>query len=214
MSKGFLAVIAVVVLLFIGIFAFSGHKSNSTSKSSSSRGTPTNHVEGQGKSGVTLVEYGDFQCPACEQYYPVVNQVVAEFKDQIYFQFRNWPITSRHPNAFAASRAAEAAAAQGKFWQMYDLLYGNQRQWAGTSDAAPLFKQYAKLTGLNVAQFEKDYASSKANDAINADMAAGNKLNVQGTPTFFLDGKEIKVNADPGSFESQIKAEIAKKQSH
>lgn len=214
MSKGFLAVIAVVVLLFVGVFALSGHKSNSNSKSSSSGGTPTNHVEGQGKSGVTLVEYGDYQCPYCEQYYPIVKQVAAEFNDQIKFQFRNFPLVSIHQNAFAGARAAEAAAAQGKFWQMHDLLYDNQSQWAESSNPTQFFQQYAQELGLNVSQFNKDYSSNAVNNAINADMAAGNKLNIQGTPTFFLNGKQLQVTASPGSFESQIKQAIAQKQSH
>ncbi len=210
MSKQFLAVIIVVILAFVGIFAFSGHKSNSNSKSSG--GTPTNHVEGLGKSGVTLVEYGDYQCPFCEQYYPVVKQVAAEFNDQITFQFRNFPLVSVHQNAFAGARAAEAAAAQGKFWQMHDLLYDNQSQWSESSNPVQFFQQYAQQLGLNVAQFNKDYASNKVNDAINADTAAGNKLNVKGTPTFFLNGKQIQVSANAASFESQIKQAIAQKQ--
>lgn len=214
MSKGFLAVIAVVVLLFVGVFAFSGHKSNSNSKSSSSAGTATNHVEGQGKSGLTLVEYGDYQCPYCEQYYPVVKQIAAEFNDQIKFQFRNFPLVSIHQNAFASARAAEAAAAQGKFWQMHDLLYANQSQWAESSNPTQFFQLYAKQLGLNVAQFNKDYSSNKVNNAINADTAAGNKLKVQGTPTFFLNGKQLQVTANPSTFESQIKQAIVQKQSH
>jgi protein-disulfide isomerase len=211
-SKGFLAVIAAVVLIFIGIFALNGHKANNNSKSSSG-GTPTSHVEGKGSSGVTLVEYGDYQCPYCEQYYPIVKQVAAEFNDQIKFQFRNFPLTSIHQNAFAGARAAEAAALQGKFWQMHDLLYDDQSQWADSSNPTQYFQQYARQLGLNLSQFNKDYSSSAVNGAINADMAAGNKLNVQGTPTFFLDGKQIQVTANASSFEAQIKAEIAKKQS-
>ena len=211
MSKGFLAVIAIVILLFVGIFAFSGHKSNSDSKSSSGS-TPTNHVEGQGKSGVTLVEYGDYQCPYCEQYYPIVKQVAAEFNDQITFQFRNFPLTSVHQNAFAGARAAEAAAAQGKFWQMHDLLYDNQSQWSESKNPTSYFQDYAKLLGLNVKQFNKDYSSNKVNDAINADTAAGNKLQISGTPTFFLDGKKMNVTANVTSFEPQIKDAITSKQ--
>ncbi len=211
MSKGFLAIIAAVVLIFVGIAVFGGHKNNSNNGSSSASGQPTSHVEGNGKSGVTLVEYGDYQCPYCEQYYPVVKQVAAEFNDQIKFQFRNYPLVSIHQNAFAGARAAEAAAAQGKFWQMHDLLYDNQQQWSESSSPTQYFQQYAKQLGLNVDQFNKDYSSNKVNDAINADKAAGDKLNIQGTPTFFLNGKQIQIKADVGAFEAQIKAAIAQK---
>lgn len=210
MSKQFLAIIAVVVVVLIGIFAFTGNKSPDGSKSSGGS-TPTNHVEGQGKSGVTLVEYGDYECPYCEQYYPVVKQVQAEFNDQIYFQFRNFPLTSIHQNAFAGARAAEAAGLQGKFWQMHGALYENQNQWAQSSDPTKVFNQYAQQLGLNVTQFKKDYSSTKVNDLINADMAAGNKLGVDATPTFYLDGKKIDVTTSASSFESQIKDAIAQK---
>ena len=213
MSKQFLAIIAVIVLVFVGIAAFGGHKSDN-SKSSGKAGTPTSHIEGQGKSGVTLVEYGDYQCPFCEQYYPIVKQVQNEFNDQIFFQFRNFPLTQVHQNAFAGARAAEAAALQGKFWEMHDLLYESQSQWSESSDPTSFFKQYAQQLGLNTAQFNKDYASSKVNDAINADMAAGNKLKISGTPTFFLNGKQINVSANANSFESQIKDAINQKTSH
>ncbi len=211
MSKGFLAVIAAVVLIFIGVAVFGGHKNNSKNSSSSANGQPTSHVEGNGKSGVTLVEYGDYQCPYCEQYYPIVKQVAAEFNDQIKFQFRNYPLINIHQNAFAGARAAEAAALQGKFWQMHDLLYENQQQWSEASNPTQYFQQYAKQLGLNVDQFNKDYSSNKVNDAINSDKAAGDKLGIKGTPTFFLNGKQIEVKADISAFEAQIKAAIAQK---
>jgi protein-disulfide isomerase len=209
MSKQFLAILAVIIILLIGVFALTGNKSSNGSKSSS--GTPTNHIEGQGKTGVTLVEYGDYECPYCGEYYPIVKQVQAEFNDQITFQFRNFPLTSIHQNAFAAARAAEAAGLQNKFWQMHDALYQNQNQWAQASNPTQYFNQYAQQIGLNVTQFKSDYSSTKVNDLINADMAAGNKLKVNATPTFLLDGKQINVSASASSFETQIKNAIAQK---
>jgi protein-disulfide isomerase len=214
-SKGFLAIIAAVVLVFIGIFAFSGHKSDSGSgkSSSSSKGQPTSHIEGNGQNGILLVEYGDYQCPYCQQYYPIVKQVVAKYNDRIKFQFVNFPIVSLHQNAFAAARAAEAAALQGKFWEMHDLLYENQSQWAESSNPMQFFQQYAQQLGLNTDQFKKDYSSNKVNNAINADKAAGDKLGIEGTPTFYLNGKKIDVQADVGSFTKQIQQAIKQKQS-
>ncbi|HVI60565.1 MAG TPA: thioredoxin domain-containing protein, partial [Candidatus Saccharimonadales bacterium] len=114
-------------------------------------------------------------------------------------------------NAFAAARAAEAAGMQNKFWEMHDLLYENQAQWSNSGDVSSIFKQYAQQLGLNAAQFQKDYASKAVNNAINADIAAGNKLKIEGTPTFYLDGKKIDVTASPASFEKPIKEAIAKK---
>src|SRR4051812_15866432 len=112
MSKQFLGVIAAIILVFVGIFAFSGNKSNNGSSGSSGKGELTQHVTGKGTTGVTLVEYGDYQCPFCGAYYPILKQVTNEFGDQIKFQFRNFPLPSLHQNAFAGARAAEAASQQ------------------------------------------------------------------------------------------------------
>src|SRR5665213_1957372 len=221
MSKQFLGVIVVVILIFVGIFALSGNKSNgSGSSGSGNSSTLTQHVEGLNKDGITLVEYGDYECPYCGQYFPIVKQVQAEYNDQISFQFRNCPLVNIHQNAFAGARAAEAAGLQNKFWQMHDLLYDqnelsqsnpNSSTWVNASDPTTFFNQYAQQIGLNVTKFKTDYASGTVNNLINADTAEGTKLNIQGTPTFFLDGKQISVNESAASFEKLINAEIAKK---
>lgn len=211
MSKQFLAVIVVVILVLGGIFAFSGNKNSKSSSGNSKPGTLTEHIEGQGTTGVTLLEYGDYQCPFCGEYFPTVKQIQAEYGDKIKFQFRNFPLASLHQNAFAAARAAEAAGLQNKFWGMFDNLYQNQSQWSSLSNPLPTFTQYAQQLGLNIAQFKTDYASDKVNNLINADEAEGNKLNIQGTPTFYLDGKEVQINNNVSDFEKLINAEIAKK---
>lgn len=210
MSKQFWGVILLIIAIFVGIILFTGDKSAAPGKASDSKKL-TEHILGQGQSKVTLIEYGDFQCPYCAQYHPILKQVQQQFDKEIFFQFRNFPLTNPHPNAFAASRAAEAAAMQDKFWEMHDLLYQSQNQWKEVSDAPSVFAEYAKQLGLNVAKFKTDYASSTVNDLINADMAEGTRLGVTGTPSFFLDGKKVEINADVASFEKVIKAAIAKK---
>jgi protein-disulfide isomerase len=222
MSKQFLAILALIVLVFVGIVVFSGNKSNGSGSGKSSSGTaPTQHIEGQGKDGITLVEYGDYQCPYCGQYFQIVQQVQAEYNQQLFFQFRNFPLTNLHPNAFAGARAAEAAGLQGKFWQMHDLLYEQNQayynggepanSWIGASSPEPYFEADAQQLGLNVTQFKNDYASDTVNNLISADMAAGNKLGVDATPSFYLDGKAISVGESVSAFEKLINAEIAKK---
>lgn len=211
MSMKFLGVIVAVILIFVGGFLLTGKKSQAPGTGGSSGSTLTEHIKGKGTTGVTLVEYGDYQCPFCGEYFPTVDQIVNEYGDKIKFQFRNFPLTGVHQNAFAAARAAEAAALQNKFWEMNTMLYQNQKQWSNAGDPTPIFQLYAKQLGLNSTQFKADYASSKVNDLINADEAEGNKLNIQGTPTFFLDGKQIQINNTVGDFEKVINAEIAKK---
>lgn len=219
MDKRFLTIIGALVVIFIGVFAITSHSSNKNGSSSSS-GSATSHQQGVGKDGVVLVEYGDYQCPVCGVYYQPLKQVAAQFSQQINFQFRNLPLISLHPNAFAAARAAEAAAQQNKFWEMHDALYENQNSWSRASKPLTYFDAYAKNIGLNVSQFDSDYASAKVNDAINADSSAFDKTGQQkATPAFFLDGKFIAndqlvdANGQPSldKFASLINAEISAK---
>ena len=196
MDKRFWAIIGVIVILFGGILVFHNNGNNKDSGSNASASQATNHTEGGGpNSKVTLVEYGDYECPVCEGYYPVVQQVQQKYADTVKFQFRNLPLLQIHPNAFGGARAAEAADMQGKFWQMHDLLYDstNWNEWSTSSNPMPYFKNYAKQLGLNEAKFETDFASSAVNDRVNADISAFKDLAKQqnppideATPTFFI----------------------------
>lgn len=216
MDKRFWAVLGVIAVFVVGaIWVSNNNKANAPSSSSA----PTHHVEGKGTTGVTLVEYGDYECPICGDYYQTVKQVAAQFNDQIYFQFSNLPLTSIHPNAFAGARAAEAAGLMGKFWQMHDLLYENQNSWAQSSNPQPYFDSYAQQLGLNVNTFKQKMASEQVNSLINADLGAFAKTKQQdATPTFFLDGKYVSntelVDSNGPSvqkFAQVINAEIASK---
>lgn len=219
MTKQFWIILAVIAAVFVGIVAFSNNKKSDTGNTSTSTAAATNHVEGEGKAGVKLVEYGDYQCPICGTFYPVVKQVVEKYHDQITFQFSNLPLPQLHPNTMAASRAAEAAGLQGKYWEMHDLLYTNQNAWATSSNAQAIFESYAQQLGLNLTQFKKDYASQKVNAAINADIAKFKKTgDDEATPTFYLNGDKLDNTSLMDSngpsvekFSKVIDAEIAKK---
>ena len=203
MDKRFWGIILVILLIFGGFIFMNGKNDKGDAKQA------TNHTMGKNSKNVTLLEYGDYQCPACESYYPVVKQVVEKYKNDITFQFRNLPLSQIHPNAFGGARAAEAAALQGKFWEMHDKLYDEQNVWSTSNKPNDYFNQYAEELGLNVAQFKTDFASSKVNNSINADIAAFDKTGATvATPTFFLDGKKIETNATVDSFSKQIDAEI------
>lgn len=189
MDKRFWAIIGIIVVFFAGILIFHNNNSGSTSKTSSQ---PTQHFEGDLSSKVKLQEYGDYECPVCESYYQVVQQVQQKYNDTVRFQFSNLPLLQIHPNAFAGARAAEAAADQGKFWQMHDMLYEaqNWEEWSTSSNPVPYFKTYAESLGLNYTQFQKDFASSATNDKINADIAAFKSTGQEeATPSFFINGK-------------------------
>jgi protein-disulfide isomerase len=191
MDKRFLAIIGVIAVIFGGILVLNGNK---TDKTGSSNTKPTNHIEGKLDSKVTLVEYGDYECPVCEGYYATMQQVQQKYNDIVKFQFRNLPLSSIHPNAIAGARAAEAADLQGKFWQMHDLLYNstNWQEWSTSNNADPFFWSYAGQLGLNVTKFKADFASGKVNDRIQADLAAFKKTGQEeATPTFFVNGTYV-----------------------
>ncbi|MDQ3093720.1 MAG: DsbA family protein [bacterium] len=146
-----------------------------------------------GTGPVEVVEYADFQCPGCASFFPVVSQVKEANKDKITFKFKHFPLQTIHPNARAAHRAAQAAANQGKFWELHDLLYQNQTSWNNSTNAAGIFETFAGQIGLDMERYQADVASSDTNSVINADVAEAGTKNVTGTPTFFIDGKEISV---------------------
>ena len=201
MDKRFIAILAGIIIILGGIFIFTKASSDNGGGGSSSS-QPTNHVKGEGQSGVTLLEYGDFQCPVCQIYFQPLEEVAAKYSKQIFFQFRNLPLTSTHQNAFASARAAEAAGLQGKYWEMHAQLYQNQSSWSSSSSPLEKFKSYAQAIELDMAKFEKDYASEAVNDAINADLDEFKKTGQpQSTPTIFIDGQAIENSAmvDPAT---------------
>lgn len=192
MDRRFWAIIGVLILAFCGVLFANGQNTKTEVA-----GT-TSHVRGSSTSKVTLVEYGDFQCNACSKFYPVLDQIAAKYADRVKFQFRNLPLTSIHPNAFAGARAAEAASNQGKFWEMHDLLYKNQDPYGQTGWVASqnvlneYFVGYAKELKLDITKFKTDFASAAVNKRINADIDAFTATKQKmSTPSYFLNGKYI-----------------------
>jgi protein-disulfide isomerase len=178
------------------------------------QGTNADHIYGNKNAKTTLIEYGDFQCPGCGAAYPTVKAIKVKYEDDLAFVFRNFPLTSLHPNALAAATAAEAAGKQNKFWQMHDKLYENQQMWetASIESRTTTFEGYAKEIGLNMEQYKKDLTSEEVSKKINRDRALANKIGASGTPTFVLNGKKLDGNAwqDPKKFEKMITDEINK----
>ncbi len=167
------------------------------------------HITANKKSKVILVEYSDFQCPACGQYFPVVKQVLDKYKDKIMFVQRHFPL-DQHKNAIPAARAAEAANKQGKFFEMGDLLFANQEKWGESDNPQKFFTEYAKKLKLNMDQFKKD--NTDAQDAkIEADRNSGVTLGVNSTPTFFLNGAKLSNPASFADFAKLIDAELSPK---
>jgi len=152
-------IISIIIAVFIGFAWVSGSKN--PVESSADSGKRLTHIIGKQDSKVTLVEYSDFQCPACGAYYPIVEQVVEKYKDRVNFEYRQYPLATIHHNAFAAARASEAASKQGKFWEMYRLLFADQSAWENSGNAQSTFEGYARQLGLDRARFKTDFASSE-----------------------------------------------------
>ncbi|HEX7021523.1 MAG TPA: thioredoxin domain-containing protein [Trueperaceae bacterium] len=141
------------------------------------------HSQGPAGAPVTLVEYGDYECSSCGAAYPIVKDVQRRLGERLRFVFRNFPIRSSHPHAESAAEAAEAAGAQGKFWEMHDLLYEHQ----DALDDAHL-RDFALQVGLDVVRFERDVSEHRFAERVQEDFLGGARSGVNGTPTFFIDG--------------------------
>jgi protein-disulfide isomerase len=176
-----------------------------------SPGAPNPYMRGNASARVTLEEFSDFQCPACGGLEPGLRRVLKDYEDRVNFIFRNYPLTM-HKYAFQAARAAEAAGQQGKFWGMHDLIYDNQKEWSEAMEPRVQFDSYATRLGLDVQRFKADMERQDLAERVKADMMRGNALGVKGTPTVYLNGRELM----PGrlitedDLRREIEAELAK----
>ncbi len=166
--------------------------------------------KGNPEADVVLVEYSDFQCPACASYDPVITRVMQEYGDRVLFVYRHFPLKTIHPNATAGAAAAEAAGIQGKFWEMHNVLFSNQNAWASLANPSPTFQTYAQSLGLNVEQFVNDYKSSAARDQVEADYRSGIAARIDSTPTFFFQGQKIAAPQGYDAFVTLFETELAK----
>lgn len=155
-------------------------------------------IKGNVNAPVTIIEYSDFQCPACASYAPVLRSLSQEYPDDLRIVYRHFPLVTVHANAIAAARAAEAAGKQGRFWEMHDMLFSNQDQWSSDGSPKDKFTAYAKDIGLDEEKFLEDLKAKDVEDAVDHDLAAANQLRLNSTPSFFLNGEKVA----PAGFEA------------
>lgn len=178
--------------------------------SSASPGAQPPHAIGPENASVILEEYGDFQCPPCGLLHPVLKTMENEFGERLRVIFRQFPLVPTHPHALTAARSSEAAGLQGKFWEMHDLLFENQRTWHGEFDARPTFEGYAKRIGLDLDRFKRDLSSQTVEQRIFLDGKRAHELGVKGTPTVFLNGREVPFESlAPDKLRVLINVELA-----
>jgi protein-disulfide isomerase len=160
-------------------------------------GSEPPHTLGPGTAPAKLEEFGDFECPPCGMFHPVLVQMHKEFGDKLQITFREFPLGPAHQHAVAAASAAEAAGLQGKFWEMHDLLYENQKTWHEAFDVRPIFEGYAKQIGLDMNRYQADLNSDQVAQRIFLDGKRAHSMGVKGTPTVFLNGKEVPFESLP-----------------
>ena len=149
------------------------------------------HIQGAEEATIEIVEYGDYQCPHCGAAYPVIQKIQKKFLSQIKFVFRNFPLAEFHRFALPAAVAAEAAGLQGKYWEMHDLIFENQKSLSHEG----LFAM-AKSAGLNIEQFKNDIQRQDLEEKVNVDFESGIRSGVNGTPTFFVNGTRFDGGAE------------------
>ena len=210
MDRRFLAILVGIIIILGGIFVVTKNSGNedSGSKSGNTSSKVTNHVDGQGQSNVTLQEYGDFQCPACATFYSIIKQIKEEYKNDLLFVFRDFPLTNIHRNALLSSQAAYAANKQGKYWEMHDLLYVNQTTWSESGDAASIFTDYAKKLDLDADQFTKDMNSDEAKTFVKEGENNAISLGLNSTPSIFLNNKLLNISLSYETFKKAIDEEL------
>ena len=187
--------LATVLLLIGGVFLISKNQPPAGLQSNKPVDTAllvrdNSHKTASGSAKVTMVEFSDFQCPACGQAYPILKKISQDYLGKVNFVYRNFPL-SIHQNSFNAAMAAEAADQQGKFWEMHDKLFETQDEWSLSDKWQDIFIGYAKGLEINEDRFKQDLNNTALGEKIRADQADGNALQVNATPTIYINGEKM-----------------------
>jgi len=215
-------IVGFIVLVTVGVIIAGAISSNPSNSSGTGNPnfvatiapaiTAADWSQGSASAPVSIIEYGDFECPACAEYASLVKQVAQNNSSTVRFVFRNFPLYTIHPDAQISSQAAEAAGLQGKYWQMHDLLYTKQNEWVTTAPDQVVpryFDGYAQSMGLDVAKFNADLGSSPVFAKIQADVAGGTVAKIDHTPTFFINLKQIPNPTNLSEFQKAIDQALA-----
>lgn len=165
----------------------------------------TDHVKGADSARITLIEYGDFECPYCARAHQALSELLPQYGDDVRLVYRHMPLADMHPDATPAAEAAEAAGAQGKFWEMHDALFASQQD---LSDAA--FQALAEDIGLDGAAFTDSLQGGKYAEKVASDAASGRQAGAHRTPTFFINGVQFDGDSDAQSLDQALSAALQK----
>jgi len=199
------SVVLGLVALVLGLIKFTGQTQPETTRLTDGNSV-ADWSKGNSSAPITLIEYSDFQCPACVRYHRITKRLIEEAGDNVKLTFRHYPL-KRHANAAFAAISSEAAGRQGKFWEMQDLLFKMQKEWAKKEkeEAEKLFVLYATALNLNTEQFRRDLRSPVLKDKVSKDNQTGRISGVTSTPTFFLNGqKMLKIPRNYNAFKELV----------
>jgi protein-disulfide isomerase len=204
--------IVTLIIVIVAVFFFGGKSQEKETEKITTEQTKQlvrkdSHKQEAKGAKVTIVEFGDFQCPACGAAYPIVEQIKKEYKGKVTFVFRQYPLPA-HQNGHAAAEAAEAAGAQGKFFDMYNALYQNQKDWGESKNAMDYFKKYAQAMDLDMDKFVADVEGKKYAEKIQKDQNDGNAVGISATPTFFINDEMIVGGLPYDQFKQKIDAAL------
>src|SRR5258707_13133794 len=194
-----IATVLVAAVALTWVLLRSSRPDQSSTNSSSSEGpsgAEPPHIRGNPNAKVTLEEFGDFECPVCATYSVEVKKIEAEFGDRLRVVFREYPLyPTPHKHALIAAQAAEAAGLQGRFWEMHDKLYENQKAWSEVTDVMPMFIDYARQIGLDTDRFGRELNGEAVATRITQDGIRAHARAATGPPSFFVNGKEPKAQS-------------------
>jgi|SRR6516225_1445463 len=168
------------------------------------------HTRGPENAQLTLVEFGDYQCPSCGAYHPFVKEILSRYPQQLRLEFHHFPLVTIHPNSMMASMAAEAAGVQGRYWDMHDALFEHQREWADSPNAEPIFIALASRLGLDTNKFMQGLRSPDLQSRILQDVTRGNDAKVEAVPSFFINGEQVHITLSMEDFVKVIEARLHK----
>ena len=216
MSKTLKPLIVIIVAVAVAAGA-AVYLSRQPDQPTDTAATPTHadikgggHFRGPENAAVTLVEFGDYQCPSCGAYHPLVKEILNRYPQQLRLEFHHFPLVTIHPNTMLASQAVEAAGEQGKYWEMHDAVFEHQMQWAGSPNAEPIFITLATGLGLDINKFMQSLRSPEIQTRILKDVERGQDVKVEAVPTFFINGEQIHVRLSMEDFVQVIESHLHK----
>jgi NhaA family Na+:H+ antiporter len=168
------------------------------------------HFRGPENAQVTLVEFGDYQCPSCAAYHPFVKEILNRYPKQVRLEFHHFPLISIHPNSIAAAKAVEAAGEQGHYWEMHDAIFEYQPTWSTQPDPKPAFAAIANRIGINGTILVQSMENPRLQERILKDVELGDKAKIQAVPTFFIDGKQVSIKPSVEDFVQVIESHLHK----